>query len=283
MRTNIRRGLAKKLYRMGHGKRHITAQLIGYIGESLKPLRAVDPITLLNEQLMKQAKSIKSVTHDQPQGSLRACPDCDLLQHLPPLKRGQQARCCRCNTVLMHRSKQTLTDNLALALTAWLLFILSNAFPLISLKSLGLYQESSLLSATFAMFNAGYPFLAGLIFMTTFVFPLLSLSLILYVLYATRSRRIKPYYIAPMFRFIIDIDRWGMLEIYLLSILVAMVKLNEMADILFGISMYAYIGLIICMAWLHKALNKEAIWEKIIAAQQAQQHSPASFPSNKAP
>ncbi|HHC74733.1 MAG TPA: paraquat-inducible protein A [Thiothrix sp.] len=224
------------------------------------------PKKITDQALHQHIKStVDDRTHDYSR--LRACPDCDLLQVLPVLKRGQQARCCRCNTVLIQQSKYHLSDNLALAWTAWLLFILSNAFPLMSLKSLGIYQESTLFSATFAMFNTGYPFLAALIFMTTILFPLLSLSLILYVLYAVRSPNFKPQAVAPIFRFIIDIDRWGMLEIYLLSILVAMVKLSEMAEVIFGISMYTYIGLIICMAWLNKTLDKEAIWEKIILAQ----------------
>lgn len=197
--------------------------------------------------------------------SLMACPECDLLQSVPLLKNGEKVHCLRCGCLLKSKRKNSLDLSIALALTGLILFILSNIFPLISLKSLGLFQESTLLSASLAMFHADYPLLAVLVFFTTFLFPLLSLSLAAFILLSIRFNRFNPNLIAPLFRFLMSIDTWGMLEIFMLSLLVAMVKLGDMADIIIGTSMYAYTGLIIVMTMFSLSLSPEDVWSKVKA------------------
>lgn len=194
-----------------------------------------------------------------------ACPECDLLQSVPPLKNGQKVHCLRCGCLLKSKRKNSLDLSLALAFTGLILFILSNLFPLVSLKSLGLFQESTLFSASVAMFQADYPILATVVFMTTIMLPLLSLGLAFVILLSLKLNRFDPDIIAPLFRFLMSIDTWGMLEIFMLSLLVAMVKLGDMADIIVGISMYAYAGLIIVMTMFSLSLEPEDVWSRVKA------------------
>lgn len=198
---------------------------------------------------------------------LRACHDCDLLQEIPNLKIGEEARCPRCGYLLAYNRKDSLKRSMALAITGIILFVLTNLFPLLSLKSLGIYQESTLFSASVAMFDAGYHFLAVMIFLMTILFPLISLTMIFYVLLNVHRNCFDAHNISRIYRFLMSIDTWGMLEIFMLAALVAMVKLGDMAEIILGISMYAFIGLVLTMTMLSLSLNPDDIWRRVKACQ----------------
>ena len=63
-----------------------------------------------------------------------ACHECDALQRRVPLQSGGMARCVRCGAVLYRRSRHGLEVTLALTFTAAVLFLLANAFPIVSLE-----------------------------------------------------------------------------------------------------------------------------------------------------
>jgi paraquat-inducible protein A len=193
----------------------------------------------------------------------RACPHCDLLQALPLLEVGQAAYCVRCNCLLGKVRQDSLNRSLAFALTGIFLFILANIFPFISLSALGVHQDSTLFSTTLAFFEMDRPLLALIVFLTTILFPLLSLLGMIVVLLAVKMQRVNRYFIAPLFRFLMSTDAWGMLEVFLLAVLVAIVKLGDLADIVIGVSMYAFIALIMVLTLLSLSLDPDDVWQHL--------------------
>jgi paraquat-inducible protein A len=195
--------------------------------------------------------------------TIKACPDCDLLQELPSLQIGQAAYCLRCGRLLRQLRRDSLNRSLAFAVTGIFLFILANLFPFISLSALGIHQDSSLFSASWAFYNMDQPLLALIVFLTTIVFPLLSLTGIIIVLSAVKMRRVNRQFIAPLFRFLMSTDAWGMLEVFLLAILVAIVKLGDLAEIIIGTSLYAFVALIVVLTLLSLSLDPEDVWQDL--------------------
>lgn len=194
---------------------------------------------------------------------LRACPDCDLLQELPILKTGQAAHCFRCGSTLYKLRNDSVNRSLALAITGIFLFILSNIFPFISLTALGIYQDSNLFSASVALFHADRPFLAIIVFLTTILFPLLSLTGMIIVLLSVKMNRVNRRFIAPLFRFLMSTDAWGMLEVFMLAVLIAVVKLGDLAEIIIGLSLYAFAALIAVMTMMSLSLDPEDVWKRL--------------------
>jgi len=196
---------------------------------------------------------------DQPETFLRVCQDCDLVQVVPTLCDNEAAHCLRCHRVLETRKKNALNRSLAWVLTGIILFILSNLFPLLSLKAQGIAYDGTLLSASIELYDRERPWLALVVLLTTFVFPALSLIGTLFVLLATKFRY-QSAIIAPLFRFLQSTEVWGMLEVFMLAILVAGVKLGDLADIIMGISLYSFICLIVVLSFLSLSLNPNTIW-----------------------
>jgi paraquat-inducible protein A len=193
-----------------------------------------------------------------------ACHDCDLLQQLPPLLEGESAFCPRCDALLYKRKINSFDRSMALALAGLMLFILANIFPFLSLNAKGQIQDSTLISGALAMLNAERPFLAFLVFMTTFTFPLFDLLGTLYILFAIRAGRTTQT-LRYLFRFLQSVNPWGMLEVFMLGVLVAVVKLGDLATIVPGIAMYSFALLILILAALAASLDPHAIWNKLYA------------------
>ncbi len=204
---------------------------------------------------LNHTSSLSSLSH-------LACPDCDLMQTIPPLADNEVANCIRCGATLFKQQKNSIDRTLAFAITGLILFIISNLFPLISLKAIGLTQESSLLSTAIALFEANRPFLSLILLLTTFIFPATTLLGTIYVLVQVKTNRVNRY-TAPLFRFLCSTNVWGMLEIFMLAILVAMVKLGDVADVIYGVSLYAFCLLILSLSLLSYSLNPHDVWNKL--------------------
>lgn len=127
---------------------------------------------------------------------------------------------------------------------------------------MGVTQDGTLLSTSLSLFQADRPFLSIVILLTTFVFPATTLLGTIYILLQVRNNRINAY-TAPLFRFLRSTDAWGMLEIFMLAVLVAVVKLGDLADVIYGVSLYAFCLLILSLTLLSYSLNPHDVWNKL--------------------
>ena len=188
-----------------------------------------------------------------------ACPDCDLIQHIPTLAIGESAHCIRCDATLYRNQKNSVDRSLAFAITGLILFLIANMFPLLSLKALGVTQDGTLMSTAISLFEAERPFLGLIIFLTTIAFPATTLLGTIYVLLQVKMNKINSI-TAPLFRFLRSTEAWGMLEIFMLAVLVAVVKLGDLADVILGFSLYAFCLLIVTLTLLSYSLNPHDVW-----------------------
>jgi len=191
-----------------------------------------------------------------------ACPDCDLIQALPMLAIGDSANCIRCEATLFKNQRNSLNRSLAFAITGLILFIIANMFPLLSLKAMGVVQDGTLVSTAASLFEADRPLLGLLIFLTTVFFPATTLIGTIYILLQVKTNTINSA-TAPLFRFLRSTDAWGMLEIFMLAVLVSVVKLGDLADVIFGISLYAFVLLIVTLSLLSYSLNPHDVWNSL--------------------
>ncbi|MBF0585099.1 MAG: paraquat-inducible protein A [Magnetococcales bacterium] len=175
----------------------------------------------------------------------RVYPHCDALHHLDPLPSGHAALCRRCGTPL-YRSQFTGLDlPLALALTGLVLFVIANGYPLLILELGGRVQENSLWTGVTALLGRGVWLLAPLVFCTSLLFPALTLAAVVYLLLPLRLRRPPWRHARAVFRLLTHLNPWSMAGIYLLGLMIAIVKLRDMAHVAPGIALYAFLGLLL--------------------------------------
>ena len=195
-------------------------------------------------------------------GMLIACHECDLLQHIPRQRQGGKSYCRRCNAVLHRSVRDSLNRTLALTLAGIVLFIVANSFPFLSFKMQGQVTQTTLATGVLDLYRQGMWELALLVLLTSILVPLLQLLLLLYILLPIRLGH-TPWQLAPVFRFHQSLGPWGMMEVFMLGILVAVVKLLDMAQILPGLALWSFAILIFMLAGAAAELDPEIIWERV--------------------
>ena len=193
--------------------------------------------------------------------SLMACHECDLLHHIKPLPDGGVAQCIRCGAVLYRQKRDSLDRTLALTIAGLILFVVANTYPFLALKSGGLVQRTTLITGTKELYAQGMEILALLVLFTSILAPLVHLVGMLYVLLPLKFNRM-PRNLHRVFRFVQSLQPWGMLEVFMLGILVSVVKLAKMAKIVPGIALFAFLVLIFVMAASSASLDPHLIWKR---------------------
>ena len=194
-------------------------------------------------------------------GPLIACHECDLLQHIPHQRHGGKSCCRRCNAVLHRSVRDSLDRTLALTFAGLVLFIVANSFPFLSFKMQGQVTQTTLATGVIDLYRQGMWELALLVLLTSILVPLMQLLLLIYILLPIKFNR-TPWKLAQVFRFQQGLGPWGMMEVFMLGILVAVVKLLDMAQILPGLALWSFAILIFVLAGAAAALDPEIIWER---------------------
>jgi len=192
-----------------------------------------------------------------------ACPDCDLLNRLPETT-GVKLVCARCGAVLYRRHRANSIDiSLALTLAALLLFFISNSFPFLAMKSGGFFQETTLLTGIQELWKQELYGLSALVFLTCTLVPLAQMAGLLYILIPLQREWRPAPHATSVFRLVQEVAPWGMMEVFMIGILVALVKLGHMATIIPGISVFSFGALIFVLAAAFMSLDLPLLWDRL--------------------
>ncbi|MDN7180236.1 paraquat-inducible protein A [Caballeronia sp. SEWSISQ10-4 2] len=214
---------------------------------------------------------------------LIACHECDLLQRETALASGGTARCRRCGAALYKRPPANVDGALALTLAAMVLFVVANTFPIVGLSVNGTLVETTLFGAVHVLYDDGVWPIAGLVFATTLLMPLLDMAAVTYVLLPLRTGHVprRPDIVLRVLR---HVTPWGMIEVLILGMLVALVKLAAIASVVPGIAMWAFGAVMLLLAAAASTFDPHDIWTRIDTARSAASASaPAGQISASAP
>jgi paraquat-inducible protein A len=190
-----------------------------------------------------------------------ACPDCDLLSRLGEIPEGAAARCRRCGGLLRKRRPRSIERTLALVIGAAVLFAVANTFPFLSFDMKGQETQTTLITGVQDLWQQEKPELAGLVLLTIFLAPLLQVAILLYVLLPLHLNRV-PWGMARAFRLLRRVEPWSMMEVFMIGILVAIVKLMDMAQIVPGLALWAFVMLFLLISGAVASLDPQAVWER---------------------
>lgn len=190
-----------------------------------------------------------------------ACHGCDLLQRMPVIAPGGKARCCRCNELLAARPRFPREHSLALALACCIVIVIANAMPLMSLSTVGRTATTTLAGGVVEMWNQGSEITAAVVAACAIVAPAVYVLAMLAVLIGTR-RDPAPRWAGTLMRVADRVKPWSMVEVLLLGILVALVKIAQLATVTPGVGMYALGTLVFLLPWFVSTLDTHALWQR---------------------
>jgi len=190
------------------------------------------------------------------------CRDCGLVQLVPALPPASRVTCARCDAVLRTTRHNPLSLPLALNLTGLMLFGLGSTMSIMSLSSAGQHSGATLLSGPAGLERYGLIGLGAIVAATTLAVPLVRVVGNIAVLLALRAAR-PPAWTKGVYAIAEHLRPWSMIEIYLLGVFVAYVKLISMAHIELGAALFALAALTITMVAADALTDDHAVWEAI--------------------
>ncbi len=199
---------------------------------------------------------------DLPLDQLVACHECDLLMRKPILKQDEKAHCPRCGYELYAHRHNVVQRSLALVLAALLLYVPANFLPIMQLHLLGQTSDDTVWSGVVGLYNTGMKGVAVVVFLCSMAIPLLKLLCQLAVLLSIRLDIGRSYGLL-LYRIYHHLRDWGMLEVYFMGVLVAMVKLVDLAELSLGLGLACFISLLLVQVWLEVVMSPHQIWSAL--------------------
>ncbi|NLY65497.1 MAG: paraquat-inducible membrane protein A, partial [Alcaligenaceae bacterium] len=187
-----------------------------------------------------------------------ACHHCGQLHRKPKLRRRERASCVRCGTVLLQRGKLNVSAWLALSIAALWVFLIANIMPFATLSSTGMSRSATFLEAVRVTWEQGFPLVALMCLMVGFAIPLLQLLMTSWILFFLGIKK-YPYGLRTFARWIWFLKPWSMIPVFMLGVLVAVVKLADMASLEPEPGLWAFVALTFLLTFLNK-LSSRKIW-----------------------
>jgi paraquat-inducible protein A len=193
--------------------------------------------------------------------ALIICEYCDSVYDTAPLIKRQKACCTCCGAVIQRYNPITLQQRLALCVTAAVLLVFANFYPVMSISLQGVQNSATLWDAVLALSNGPITFIALVTCIAIIIAPVLQVFLLIWVLvFAIGDRR------APGFgfcmRWLESLRPWSMLEVCLLGAMVAVFKLAGLLDVVPGIGLAALAVLSILMIKI-AGRDVRSLWDQL--------------------
>jgi paraquat-inducible protein A len=185
-----------------------------------------------------------------------------LLQRLPALAGGASARCPRCNKELWRCREDALNRTLALALAAAVLYVIANSVPMLGLSIVGREASTTVLGGVEHLWEVGQRIVALLVLFTAIVAPALQIFFMLAITLSARLDR-PPSWVGALLRYHPSTRRWSMIEVMMLGVLVALIKIADYATVVPGIALFVLGALVFLLAGMEASFDPRDVWERI--------------------
>ena len=196
--------------------------------------------------------------------SMVSCDTCGLVQAVEPLAPGTVAECTRCGSFLTaRRSTGSLHVTAALSLAALVLYVPANVYPIMKMYLHGAYSESTVWDGIKILMDHHEWAVAIIVFLASMVIPLVKLAGLFSLVVTSRmgwGRRLRGR--THLYKFIDAIGPWAMLDVFLLAVLVALVKLQGWAEILPGTGLFAFTAMVVLTMLASAAFDPKLIWQR---------------------
>ncbi len=187
------------------------------------------------------------------------CHQCSTLHEEVPIKDGSKACCSECGGLLYSHDSKLASHGLALSITGLIFFILANSFPLIQMDILGNEQFITMPKTIYSLFDSGFYLVGFLCLFLIFVFPLMIflINILLFTLLKL-ERGVKTS--KELLILLSHIIPWNMADIFLISLLVALVKLIAFGQVHIGISFWALMVFVLVDVYITKRIRLVDLW-----------------------
>lgn len=200
-----------------------------------------------------------------PAGMAHAqCHACSLVMTIPEEARESRLGCSRCGTVVHRRKPNSLSRTTALLLAAAICYVPANVYPIMAITSFGKVQSDTIFSGVIYLFVHGMWPLALIVFVASIIVPTMKLiGLTALVISIRRRSQWRPQERARLYRIIETVGRWSMVDVYVVTILVALVHLGSIASVEAQTGAFFFGAVVVLTLLAAQSFDPRLIWDSI--------------------
>ncbi len=194
--------------------------------------------------------------------SLLSCHSCNLLSKMSGSHGHAHALCPRCGAPLHQRKTNSLTRTWALVIAAFIFYIPANVLPITVVTSLGKTQADTIMSGVIYFMLTGMWPIALVIFVASVAVPLIKLFVLSFLLISVQRKwKWRPKDRTRLYRIAEAVGRWSMVDIFVVTILVALVKLGGLATIDAGPAASYFAAVVVTTIFAAMSFDPRLIWD----------------------
>jgi paraquat-inducible protein A len=187
-----------------------------------------------------------------------ACTVCDLIVHAT----AEGGACPRCGARLHVRKPDSVRRTLALVIAGFLLYVPANTLPVLTTIRFGYEERNTILSGVIELIRNDLWPLAVIVFVASIVLPLVKLCGLSWMLLATRSHSARALVARTRLYRIIDlVGRWSNIDIFSVSVLVAVLQFGSLTAVHAGQGLVAFAAVVIITMLATTVFDPRLMWD----------------------
>ncbi|WP_372758814.1 paraquat-inducible protein A [Litorivivens sp.] len=190
------------------------------------------------------------------------CGMCGKLCHLPASRKRHQTHCPRCDNPVTMRKPRSLETSWAYTLAAIGLLIPANVLPILTVVSFGQGDPDTIMSGVIALWEADLRAIAMIVFIASIAVPVAKLVILVILMLVVQWRlSLSKFQCTVLYRFIHFIGRWSMLDLFMISILVTLVHLGNIANVESGPAAVAFGAVVVLTMLAASSFDPRLLWD----------------------
>lgn len=154
--------------------------------------------------------------------------------------------CPRCKSKVTYRRKNCISKSLALLLSALILYLPSNLYPVMYTEFIGSNTGSNIIEGVIEMWQMNSYFVSFVILLASIFIPAFKIISMLFILYATKySKIVVNKRVSRLYRFVLFIGRWSLIDVYVVIIMSSIVKIGNILNIEPGFAIICFCSVVI--------------------------------------
>lgn len=176
----------------------------------------------------------------------------------------QAAHCPRCGAELHFRKPGSVVSCWSFLIAAYILYIPANLLTMMETGSLISYRKDTIMSGVIHLWKTGSWGVALVVFIASIMIPLLKLASLTFLLITVQRRSTwQPRQRTRLYRLVELVGRWSMLDIYVVTLLAALVQLGSLATVKAGPAAVAFGAVVVLTMFASMKFDPRLIWDPL--------------------
>ena len=219
-------------------------------------------LTFLVDQVLDRRHVWDSIRPPVPvrgPGPTLACPQCDLLTNLP-----EGSRCPRCRSPMLRRKRDSLNRTVALVIAGTALYFPANILPIMAVGRLGRPTPDTIITGIGELVRRGYWPLALIVLFASVLVPVLKLISLTWFVVSVRQRWAWALpFRTRLYRWVDGIGRWSNIDVFMISLLVALVQFGVLASVEAKAGAVAFAAVVVVTMFAAQTFDPRLMWDAV--------------------